>query len=172
MPSQTDSELLHDPRPADSGPGRRTVVAAAVMTVVGQALAVTNDLVLRQSDPPDVVLLGVLIVLSIFLLRRASWARWTVVVLVGLGGLLGLAGFALIVATATYPGTWSTLQTAAPALAGLRPAVAAFIAAPAFPYLAGSVLISALLDSAAAAMLAFSSRVRSYFARRSTTASA
>jgi len=153
---------------ADSTSGRRLVVAAALMIIVGQLLAIGNDLYLRQSDPSDVVLLGVLIVLAVFLLRRAHWARWTTVVLVAAGGVLGLAGFVLLVVLKIAPGSWSAVESAIPPLASLRTAVAAFTAARAFPLLAGSVLISALFDLAAAGMLAFAPSIRSYFAPATT----
>src|SRR5450759_1161212 len=84
---------------ADSSSGHRLVVAAAGMILAGQLLAIANDLLLRQSDPSDIVLLVVLVVLSVLLLRRARWARWTTVVLVAAGGLLELVGIILLVAT-------------------------------------------------------------------------
>jgi hypothetical protein len=149
---------------ADTTSGRNLVAAAAVMFIAAQLLAIANDLFLRQSDPSDIVLLGVLIVLSVFLLRRARWARWTTVVLVAAGGLLELAGAVLLVAARTAPGFWSAVDRAIPALAGLRTPVAAFTASRAFPLLAGSVLISALLDLTAAGILAFAPSVRAYFA--------
>jgi len=148
------------------------IVAAVAMIIVGQLLAIGNDLFLRQSDPSDVVGLGVLIVLSVFLLRRANWARWTIVVLVVAGGLLELVGFVVLIATKTAPGFWSAAETAVPALATLRAAVVAFTVSPAFPLLAGSVLISALLDLIAAGLLVFAPSVRSYFSHDATTLNA
>jgi len=151
---------------------RRVVVAAVVMIVVSQLLAIANDLLLGQSDPSDVVALGVLIVLSVFALRRARWARWTIVVLVALSGLLELAGFVLLIATRSSPGFWSAVEAAVPVLAGLRSAVVAFTASPAFPLLAGSVLVSAVLDLVAAGMLVFAPSVRSYYGRDLSSLSA
>jgi hypothetical protein len=139
------------------------VLAAVVMSIVGQLLAIANDLILRQSDPSDVVLLVVLIVLSVLLLRRVRWARWATVVLLAAGGLLELAGIVLLIATRTAPGFWSAVERAVPALASLHAAAVAFAAAQAFPLLAGSLLVEALLDLSAAGMLVFAPSVRSYF---------
>lgn len=139
------------------------------MIIAGQLLAIANDLYLRQSDPSDVVLLGVLIVLAVFMLRGTSWARWTAVVLVALGGVLELAGFVLLVVTKADPMFWSA---AVPVLASLHTAVVAFTASRAFPLLAGSVLVSALLDLAGAWMLVFVSSVRSFFSRGTSARSA
>lgn len=156
---------------AEARPGRRAVIAAAVMIIAGQLLAVANDLILRQSDPPDSVLLVVLIVLSVLLLFRLRWARWVTAVLVAAGGLLGLAGVGLLVATMVAPGFWSAVDASMPALASLHEMVVALAAAQALPLLAGSVLISALLDLAAAWMLMFAPSVRSFFAPNAVTAS-
>lgn len=145
---------------------RRVVAAAAVMIIVGQLLAITNDLYLRQNDPADVVLLAILIVLTFFLLRRASWARWTTIVLVTLGGVLYLAGFVLLIAAKASP----ELASAVPA--SLRAALTGFIASPGFSLLAISVLISAVLDILAAGMLAFAPSVRSNFRRGASAPSA
>ena len=148
---------------ADDTSERRLVVAAAAMIIVGQSLAIANDVFLRQSDPSDVVLLGVLLVLSLFMLRRAGWARWTTVVLMAAGGLLELAGVILLVATKTSPAFWSAVEAAVPALAALRAPVVVFTTSQAFPLLAASVLISAVLDLSAAAILVCAPSVRSYF---------
>lgn len=148
---------------ADNAPGRGMVIAATVMVVVGQVLAIANDVFLRQSDPSDVVLLVVLVVLSFFLVRRAQWARWTTVVLVGIGGILELAGVALLVAIETAPGFRASASAAVPVLASLHDPVVAFTASPAFPLLLTSVLASAVLDLWAAGILAFAPSVRSYF---------
>lgn len=155
----------------DTSPARRIVIAAAAMVIVGQLLAIANDVYLRQSDPSDIVMLGILVVLSAFLLRRARWARWTTLVLVVLGGVLELAGFALLLASKTSPGFWPGLERAVPALSSLRTAVLAFTASPAFPLLAASVLVSGLLDLVAAAMLTFPRSVRSFFSRHPSAAS-
>ena len=156
---------------ADSRSGRRVVLAAVVMIVAGQLLAIANDVILRQSDPPDAVLLVVLIVLSVMLLFRIRWARWITAVLVAAGGLLELAGVGLLIATMVAPGFWSAVDSAMPALGSLHDMVVAFAAAQALPLLAGSVLISAVLDLAAAGMLMFAPSVRSYFAPDAVTAS-
>jgi hypothetical protein len=134
------------------------------MIVAGQLLAIANDLLLRQSDPSDIVLLVVLVVFSVLLLRRARWARWTTVVLVAAGGLLELVGIILLVATRSAPGFWSAVDAAIPALASLHAAVVAFAASQAFLLLLGSTLISAVLDLTAAAILVLAPSVRSYFA--------
>ena len=155
---------------ADGIPGRRGVVAAIAMMVAGQILAIANDLALRQSDPSDIVLLGVLIVLAIFLLRRVRWARWMTVVLVAAGGVFGLAGFVLLIATKIAPGLWSGVGAANPALQSLHAATVAFTASRAFPLLAASVLISAALDLIAVAVLVFAPSVRSYFSSSASTA--
>jgi hypothetical protein len=152
--------------------GRGVVLAAAVMIIAGQLLAIANDLVLRQSDPSDVVLLLVLVALSVFMVRRARWARWATVVLVTAGGLLELAGVVLLIATKSDAGFWSSVDTAIPPLVSLHAAVVAFAAAPAFALLGGSVLVSALLDLAAAGMLWFAPSVRSFFSREAGTPSA
>jgi hypothetical protein len=157
---------------SDGTTGRGVVLAAAVMIITGQVLAIANDLVLRQSDPSDVVLVVVLIALAVFMARRARWARWATVVLVMAGGLLELAGVVLLIATKSAAGFWSTVDTAIPPLVSLHAAVVAFAAAPAFALLAGSVLISALLDLAAAGMLVFARSVRSYFSSDAGTSSA
>lgn len=149
----------------ETSQGRRVVVAAVVMIVAGQLLAIANDLYLRQSDPSDVVLLGVLIVLSVFLLRRARWARWTTVVLVATGGLLGFAGFVLLILIRISPAFSSAVDTAIPALRG---PVAAFTASGAFPLVVGSVLVSALLDLAATGMLVLAPSIRSFYSRAPT----
>lgn len=151
---------------ADSTSGRGVVVAAVVMILAGQLLAIANDVVLRQSDPSDIVLLGVLVVLAVFLIRRARWARWTIIVLVAMGGLLELVAVALLIATMSAPGFWPAVDAAVPALAGLHAQVVTFAAAPAFPLLTASVLVSALLDLTAVGMLLFAAPVRSYFLRR------
>jgi hypothetical protein len=119
-----------------------------------------------------VVLLVVLIVLSVLLLRRVRWARWATVMLVAAGGLLELAGVALLIATRTAPGFWSAVDRAIPALANLHAAVVAFATGQAFPLLAGSLLIEALLDLSAAGMLVFAPSVRSYFTPHTATPSA
>src|SRR5450759_3308116 len=116
------------------------------MVITAQLLAIAADLLLRQSDPSDVVLLAVLIMLWVLLLRRAAWARWATVVLVAAGGLLELGGVVLLIATSTTPGFWSAVDRAAPALATLHAAVVAFATAQAFPLLVVSILIEALLD--------------------------
>ncbi len=149
--------------------GSRLVVAAVVMIIVGQLLAIANDLILRQSDPPDVVMLVVLIALSVFLLRGAGWARWTTIVLVALGGVLEVVGFVLLVGTRADPGFWSRIETAAPFLGTLHTAVVAFTTAHAFSLLAGSVLITALFDLAAVGLLAFAPSVRAEFSPRAAT---
>lgn len=139
------------------------VLATAVMVIASQLLAIANDVVLRLNDPSDVFGLVVLVLLSLLMLRRASWARWTIAVFVGLGGVLELAGFALLIVTVLAPASWAAIEAAVPALATLGPDLATFEAAPAYPLLASSVLVSALLDLAAAAMLTFAPSVRSYF---------
>jgi hypothetical protein len=143
--------------------GRRVVAAAVVMIIAAQLLAIATDLLLRQSDPSDVVLLVVLIVLSVLLLRHARWARWATVVLVAAGGLLELVAIVLLIATMTVPGFWSAVDRAIPALTGLHATVVALAAGPAFPLLAGSLLVEALLDLSAAGMLVFAPSVRAYF---------
>jgi hypothetical protein len=140
------------------------------MIVAGQLLAIGNDLILRQSDPPDTILLVVLIVLSVMLLFRIRWARWITAVLVAAGGLLELAGVGLLIATMIAPGFWSAVDSAMPSLVSLHEMVVAFAAAQAMPLLAGSVLISAVLDLAAAGTLMFAPSVRSYFAPDAVTA--
>lgn len=148
------------------------VLIAAAMIVAGQVLAIANDLVLRQSDPADVVLLVFLIVLSAFLLRRSRLARWTTVALVAAGGLLELASVVLLIVTKSDSGFWQAVDAAIPALASLHAAVIAFAVSPAFALLTASVLISAVLDLAAAGMLIFARSVRSYFSHEAATRSA
>lgn len=142
--------------------GRGVVVTASVMIVAGQLLAIANDVILRQNDPPDLVLLAVLIVLAVFLLRRARWSRWVTVGLVAAGGLLYLASVVLLFATQRDPGLWA----AVPALASLRQPVSVFIASPQRALLTASVLMSGLLDVVAVVMLAFTASARAYFARQ------
>lgn len=136
---------------------RRVATAAAAMIIVGQLLAIGNDVFLAQSDPSDVVLLGVLLVLTVFLLRGASWARWTMVVLPMLGGILSLGGFVLLIAARISPHISQQVPDS------LRAPLAAFIASPGFVFLAVSVLISASLDIAAAGILAVAPSIRSSF---------
>jgi hypothetical protein len=145
--------------------GRRLVVAAVAMIIVGQVLAIANDVFLRQSDPSDVVMLVLLVALSVPLLRRARWARWVTVVLVTLGGVLELASVVLLIATKVSPGIWPEVDAAVPALVSLHAAVVAFIVAQAFPLLVASLLISAVLDLTAAGVLVFAPAVRAYFVR-------
>lgn len=154
-------------RSANGGrPGRGLVIAAASMLIAGQVLAIANDVVLRQSDPSDVGLLVVLLILTAFMLRRARWARWATIVLVTLGGVLELAGVALLVASKASPGLWTSFEAAMPAVAAtLRSGVAAFAASPLYPLLTASVLVSALLDLVAAGILTLSPRVKEHFAR-------
>ena len=144
--------------------GRRFVAAAVVMIIAAQLLAIAADVLLRQNDPSDVVLLVVLIVLSVLLLRRARWARWVTVVLVAAGGVLELAAIVLLVVTMIVPGFWSALDRAIPALTSLHAMVVALAAGQALPLLAGSLLVEAVLDLSAAGILVFAPSVRSYFA--------
>lgn len=157
---------------ADSESGRRAVLAAVSMVIVAQVLAIANDVILRMSDPSDVVLLVLLVILSFFVLRRAPWARWTVVVLVTLGGLLESAGAVLLIVTRSAPRFWPAVSSAIPALAALRAPVIAFATSHAFALLLGSLVISALFDLCAALMLAFAPSMRSYFARDTRVSSA
>lgn len=152
--------------------GRGVVVTASAMIVVAQVLAIANDVVLRQSDPPDVVLLVVLIGLSVLMVRRVRWARWTTVALVALGGVLELASVPLLIATVTSPGFWLAVESAAPGLRGLHAAVVVFAASPAFPILTGSVIISSMLNLIAAAMLLFAPSIRIFFSADAAASSA
>lgn len=160
-------EVMMEMRSANVGrPGRGLVIAAAAMLILGQVLAIANDVVLRQSDPSDIGLLVVLLILTVFMLRRARWARWATVALVTLGGLAELAGVALLVASNASAGFWASFTAAMPVVAAsLHQGVAAFTASPLYPLLVASVLVSALLDLTAAGILAFAPGVRAYFAR-------
>lgn len=157
---------------ANETSGRRTVLAGAAMIMAGQILAIANDLVLRQSDPSDVALLVVLIVLSVFLLHRDPWARWTTIALAAAGGLLELASVVLLIVTKSDPAFWPAVDATIPALTSLHAAAVAFAASSAFALLTASVLISAVLDLTAAGMLIFARSVRSYFSHEAATRSA
>lgn len=136
---------------------RRMAIAASAMIVIAQTLAIANDVFLRQSDPSDVILLGVLALLTLLLLRGAAWARWTMAALSILGGIVSLAGFGLLIAARIFPHFSQQVP------AGLRAPLTAFIISPGFLLLAVSVLLGALLDIAAAGMLALAPSIRSGF---------